>query len=346
LRYEQANATKDKKEKIMFIHTSMTVYGDSDIGRRRVLQIKTNAPKSPFVAESYMRNVMFEREVLAKWKGEVPGVAPVLPEYAMGTAGVAPIVPATNPLEEKEDVNECLITFNPKELLLLEKAFDNALTPRDLKSKAEKWTDEDQKKCQLTILRAKSEFKYVFPRKPNRRKSKSDENSLIGKNENSDSSKKTATKKKSSTLTKKSVAQTASKKAETKKEKSTKELPKNTKRASVGKNVNGPATKKSAMKLEKRDEPVDSDDEPIAMLKTPSKKAKSKVTAPKKTHLKKESTRVVDTSKKATPSKKASAQAKGKGVKHSATKKRGRDKSVEPSSKKTRSGSKSRNTRS
>lgn len=333
LRYEQANATKDKKEKIVFIHTSMTVYGDSEIGRRRVLQIKTKAPKSPFVAESYMRNVMFEREVLAKWKGEVPGVAPALPEYHMVAAGGAPILPTANPSEEKDDVNEYLITFNPKELLLLEKAFDNGLTPRDLKSKAEKWTDEDQKKCQLTILRAQNEFKYVFPRKPNRKKSMDDEDGDSGKIEKSEVA---------PTSTKKSAPQKASKKDDTKKAPSTKEILKKAKKSSTGKKKDsGPSLKKVATKIE----PVDSDDEPIVKLKTPAKKAKPKTPTPKKKSEKKENKKV-DTSKKATPTKKASTPAKEKSEKKSATKKRGREKSVGPSSKKTRSNSKSRSTRS
>jgi len=355
LRYEQANATKDKKEKIIYIHTSMTVYGESEVGRRRVLQIKTKAPKSPFVAESYRSNVMFEREVLAKWKGESPGAAPGLRDYQMGAVGGVPILPTANDSEEKDDVNEFLITFNPKELLLLEKAFDNGLTPRDLKSKAEKWTDEDQKKCQSTILRAQNEFKYVFPRKPNRKKSKDDEEVDSGKKEKS---------KVAPASAKKSTPPKASKKDDTKKKPSAKIVPKKVKKATPAKKKSsGPSPKKVATKIE----PVDSDDEPIVKLKTPAKKAaKPKTATPKKKSAKKD-TKKVDTSKKATPAKKAastpakkatstpakkatSTPAKGKIEKKSslssATKKRGRDKSVGPPAKKTRSNSKPRSTRS
>lgn len=333
LRYEQANATKDKKEKIMFIHTSMMVYGDSDISRRRVLQIKTNSPESPFVAESYMRNVIFEREVLAKWKGEVPGVAPLLPEHPMGQGEVGPIVPATNDSEKKEDQNEYLITFNPKELLLLEKAFDNGLTPRDLKSKAEKWTEEDKKKCQSTILRAQNEFKYVFPRKPNSKKSKNDEPAISGKNNQSNSAEKAATKKGALTLAKKSVPPMTSKKKNP-----IQQLPKKGKKLSIEKKMNnGPALKKSATIPEKEKE-IDSDDEPIVMLKTPSKKTKPKTATQKKINPKKENTVVEG------PPKKALAQVKGKSAKKPGAKKRGRDKSVGTTPKKTRSGSKSRTT--
>ncbi len=332
LRFEQAGVSKEKKEKIMYIHTSMTVYGESDLGRRRVLQIKTNAPKSPFVAESYMRNVMFEREVLAKWKGEVPGLAPVLAEYPMGATAIAPGIPpvaaaAAAPAEDKD--KEYLITFNPKELLLLEKAFDNGLTPRDLKSKAEKWTDDDQKKCQLTILRANNEFKYVFPRKPNRKKSEIEE----------------AKAKKSDAASSKKAAPKSASKAKP----ATKEPPKKAK-ATVTKKKDTPAKKKkkTPTKSVKKD-PVDSDDEPIVKLKTPAKKGKAKAATPKKTPAKKAEPKKAAPVKKATPAKKATptekaTPAKKKVVKKepASSKKRGRDKSPAPPPKKTRSSSKPR----
>ena len=362
LRYEQANATKDKKEKIMFIHTSMTVYGDSVVGRQRVLQIKTNAPKSPFVADSYMRNIMFEQQVLAKWKGEAPGVAPVLPQGPMGTAAAVAHVAATTPAEEEDEANEYLITFNPKELLLLEKAFDNSLTPRDLKNKADKWKDEDRKKCQSTILRAQNEFKYVRPRKPNSKKPKpADTNGETnGDNEmKSDSAKDPAAKEDAPVATKKPtspkmVVQKA-KKNDAAKGKAAKESPK---RASISKKKETkkdkpPTPKKSSKKPEKKESPVDSDDEPIVKLKTPAKKAKSKAATKKEnTPIKKESTptKPKKSAKKSANSdkkpKSATKKSSEKKKKEEPSKKRGRDKSVGPPPKKTRSGSKSRSSRS
>merc|ERR1712238_544662 len=63
------------------------------------------------------------------------------------------------------DGDEFIITFNPKEILLLEKAFDGKLTTRDMKSKADKWEEKDQFKCQATIKRLQNEFTYVDPSK-------------------------------------------------------------------------------------------------------------------------------------------------------------------------------------
>lgn len=269
------------------------------------------------------------------------------------TAPVPTILPAPNTTEEVEEINEYLITFNPKELLLLEKAFDNALTSRDLKSKAEKWTDEDKKKCQMTIRRAENEFKYVFPRKPNRKKLETDENNT------SNTPKETVTNKVTPTSGKKPVPKSLPKKDDTKKGKQTKDHPKKAKPSTAGKKNTGSTPKnfstkpmKPVTKSKTDDDPVDSDDEPIVKLKTPSKKAtpskKSKVKASgqKKNQAKKEITPLKETSKKANPTTKTSGQDKAKVVKKSDSKKRGRDKSVERSPKKARSSSKSRSTRS
>lgn len=174
LRYEQTDASKDKVEKVMFIHTCTTNYGDGIDGRRRVLQVKTGAPQKPYSPIAYVPNVVFEQQVLARWKGPGPAV-PNMAAMNMASFLVPPMVEggmmshslsaaamaATAPPEEGETV----ITFNPKELILLEKAFDNHLTNRDLKSKADKWSEDDKKACQLVIKRANAEFKWVASKK-------------------------------------------------------------------------------------------------------------------------------------------------------------------------------------
>ena len=175
LRYEQSNVTKEKQEHVMFIHTFMTVYGGGTDGRRRVLQIKTEAPKKPYVAIQYMSNPAFEQEVLAKWTGrpaqvqQAIAMAANFPPGLMGTAAAAAYVAATTP-DEEDDEPEFVITFNPKEILLLEKAYDDKLSTRDMKSKADKWEEKDQIKCQATIKRLQSEFIYVDPTKPTKKK--------------------------------------------------------------------------------------------------------------------------------------------------------------------------------
>jgi len=341
LRYEQAIATLDKEEKIMFIHTSMTVYGDSVTGRQRVLQIKTKAPTSPFVADSYMRNVMFEQQVLAKWNGQVPEAIPSPPQGPMGMAAEATFVAvAESPPPDSDDAPEYLITFNPKELLLLEKAFDNALTPRDLKSKADKWSDEDQKKCQLTIIRANNEFKYVRPRKPNKKKAIPAEKDATA--EKYDPSEEPGAKAPDNTSEKEEDGRS--------KEKATEESPKKIRKPSIIKK--GPNPKKSPKNAEKKENPVDSDDEPIVKLKTPTSKANGKATSKKATPTKKASKLAAKsnvTTKTTTSTKKAKtleAQSSKTGTKTTASKKRGRDKSVGPPPKKTRANSKVRTTRS
>jgi hypothetical protein len=151
LRFEQVDTTGDKKEKCLFIHTNITVWSDSMEGRRRVLQVKTGAPKKPYFAMSYVPNPMFEQQVYAKWKeSNLSGGARAF----------------------HGDVNETVITFNPKELILLEKAFDNSMTARDLKTKADKFTEDDRKACQSVIRRAQNEFVIAGP--PRKRRKKAD----------------------------------------------------------------------------------------------------------------------------------------------------------------------------
>ncbi|KAL3924896.1 MAG: hypothetical protein SGILL_000761 [Bacillariaceae sp.] len=181
LRYEQTTeASKDKTAHFLFIHTAASASGDAADGRRRILQVETDVPKKPWKAIKYVPNPVFEQQVLSKWKGPsvgitqeqvqrysmlmMQGAAPgmMFPQAAMGAAAAAAYVAANTSEEQEEGI---LITFNPKELILLEKAFDNKLTKRDLKSKGDKWTEEDKKNCQSIIKRAHNEFKYVRPKK-------------------------------------------------------------------------------------------------------------------------------------------------------------------------------------
>lgn len=151
LKFHQIDKTSSSKEKSLYIHTSVHVWSDGVDGRQRVIQVKTQAPLKPFMAVSYAPNAVFEQQVLAKWKGK-PLVAPLVPVVPAVAGAVSVQPPAPVPSVET------LITFNPKELLLLEKAFDNALTPRDLKTDVSKFTAEDKRKCQSVIRRATEEI--------------------------------------------------------------------------------------------------------------------------------------------------------------------------------------------
>jgi hypothetical protein len=296
LRSEQADTSQDKKEKILFIHTSMTLYGEAVDGRRRVLQVKTLAPKKPLEAVQYVPNPIFEQQVLAKWKGMASGMTPdqiqrlslammqgmMMPNPAMGMAAAAAHAAATTQVEEEEGT---LITFNPKELILLEKAFDNKLTNRDLKSKADKWSEDDKKNCQLVIKRANDEFKWVVVRK---RKTASDDDAPAAKKKKEDTAadgdKKPAAKKPA-----------AEKKAIPAKDKETKKTP--SKKATPKKS---PAKK---IKKEETAAATDSDDEPISKLKE-KKEAKKKETAaaPASRRKSKGSSASTTPAKKSTPS--------------------------------------------
>jgi hypothetical protein len=156
LRFEQLDSSKDKKEKCLFIHTSVQIWSDSVEGRRRVLQLMSGAPESPLMAKCYIPNPSFEQQVMAAWK--------------MAQAGAA-----GQPFTAVEDVeDETVISFNPKELILLEKAFDNLLTATDLKADAVKWTENDTIKCQRIIKRSNDEFVMIGPAKKRRKKTKTD----------------------------------------------------------------------------------------------------------------------------------------------------------------------------
>eukprot|EP00980_Cylindrotheca_fusiformis_P031794 scaffold26981_cov157-Cylindrotheca_fusiformis.AAC.3 len=152
LKFHQIDKNASDKEKSLYIHTSMHVWSDGMDGRQRVIQVKTKAPGNPFTAISYAPNPAFEQQVLSKWKG-VPIISPIAP--------IAPAMappPASVPVPRPPVSVDTLISFNPKELLLLEKAFDNALTPRDLKTDVSKFTADDKRKCQSVIRRAKDEI--------------------------------------------------------------------------------------------------------------------------------------------------------------------------------------------
>jgi hypothetical protein len=157
LRFEQLDSSKDKKEKCLFIHTSVQIWSDSVEGRRRVLQLMTAAPESPLLAKCYIPNPAFEQQAITAWK--------------MAQAGAA-----GQPFTAPED--ETVITFNPKELILLEKAFDNLLTATDLKSDAVKYSELDAIKCQRIIKRAKDEFVNIGP--PKKRRKKTDKPKVDG----------------------------------------------------------------------------------------------------------------------------------------------------------------------
>lgn len=231
LRFETMASGDKKVDQCLFIHTSMTVWSDGVDGRRRVLQVATGS------GLSYKPNALFEQQVLAKWKGQGPPLPLV----------VAPIGMAS---EQEEEENVTVITFNPKELLLLEKAFDNRMTSRDLKTNVHKYTDEDKKACQLVILRAQKEFVMRGPPRKRKKKSEeesSDEHSKLEKGEDKE---KTADNK----ISAKEPKPTPTKATPTKKLKTEEKVT--------------PAKKSKKMKKEVEDKvkKEDDDDEPISKM--------------------------------------------------------------------------------
>lgn len=248
LRFEQITNHKDKKEKFIFIHTSVSIYGDSVEGRRRVLNVKTGAPKNLYVGVVYAPNAIFEQQVLAKWKEQ-------------GSSGGTLVAGVEN---------EILITFNPRELILLEKAFDNLLTNKDRKLKDGEWTPDEMNACQRIIKRSHNEF--VFRGPPRKRRKKSE---MPAKDE---------TAAKAATPAPKKAAPAAKKAASPKKAApAAKKATTAAKKAASPKKA-APAAKKATKVAEKE---VDSDDEPISKLKakaaTPAKKGTKKSTGGKKT---------------------------------------------------------------
>lgn len=152
LRFETMTPGDKKLEKCLFIHTNVTVWSEGLDGRRRVLQVTTGS------GLRYKPNALFEQEVLNNWRGKGPAAA--IPR------------PVAGPKHDEEPAeNETLITFNPKELLLLEKAFDNRMTNRDRKTNVSKFTEEDRKAAQLVIQRAQKEFVMRGPSRKRKKKS-------------------------------------------------------------------------------------------------------------------------------------------------------------------------------
>ncbi len=158
LRFETMASGDNKIDKCLFIHTNMTVWSEGIDSRRRVLQVATGS------GLSYQPNALFEQQVLLKWKG----LSPLLPMPKALT-----MAPSDSEEEDEEEENVTVITFNPKELILLEKAFDNRMTSRDRKTNVNKYNDEDRKACQHVIRRAQNEFVMRGP--PRKRKKKSEE---------------------------------------------------------------------------------------------------------------------------------------------------------------------------
>ncbi|CAJ1899368.1 unnamed protein product [Cylindrotheca closterium] len=169
LNFQTADAAKTKKEKAMFIHTSNTIWCTAIDGRRKVVQVKTKGSSDPHMAVCYAPNPALEQKILSSWAvasgGSAPAAITMLPAptnniststttTTVPTTVVAPATTTSAPVATADT----LISFNPKQLMLLEKAFDNGLTPRDLKTDVKKTNAEDKKKCQLVIRRARDEI--------------------------------------------------------------------------------------------------------------------------------------------------------------------------------------------
>jgi hypothetical protein len=260
LRFEQVDTTGDKKDKCLFIHTSITVWTDSVEVRRRVLQVMTGVPEKPYFAVSYMPNHMFEQQVLAKWKEQ--GSA-----RGQSLTGV-------------ESEPETLVVFNPKELILLEKAFDNLMTAKDLKSDASKYTEDDKRACQRVIKRAQDEFVMRGPPRKRRKKAdkaKEGESKEVETKEGE--TQEGETQEGETKADKKAAPAPEVEKAAPAPEDKTAPTPKKNKRKSGGSDkAKEKEAKKGSTKEEEEKKTEDSDDEPISKLKpkvdakTPSKK--------------------------------------------------------------------------
>jgi hypothetical protein len=265
LRFEQLDSSKDKKEKCLFIHTGVQIWSDSVEGRRRVLQLMTAAPQSPLLAKCYIPNPAFEQQAMSAWK--------------MAQTGAA-----GQPFSPPED--ETVITFNPKELILLEKAFDNLLTATDMKADAVKWSENDTIKCQRIIKRAHDEFVMIGPAKKRRKKNDKP--------------------KKDGVVKEKADAKPAKEKADTKPKdtpKSPAKKPASAKKSKAAKAEEAEKPEERAKEEEKKEISEDSDDEPIRKLKETSvpKKAAEKSPTRSSRRSSKSSTPKAKTPKAKTP---------------------------------------------
>lgn len=174
---ETSSAAKGKGPNVMFLHTQLVTGQFFGFGAsRRVLQVKTEASNGkPYVASSFCPNPAFEQQVLELWAAQAGGsVRPAMPLLPIGggvgvAAGMS--VPAgpqvsgtTGANADDDDDYDTLIDFNPRELMILERAFDGRLRKQDLKQSVKKFNDKDKEECQEVIRRANSEFKYVLVR--------------------------------------------------------------------------------------------------------------------------------------------------------------------------------------
>lgn len=257
LHYQQVDANKTKKEKYLFIHTSHTIWSNAMDGRRKVVQVKSKGSSNPFMAVCYAPNATFEQKAVSSWAvatgGNPSGPTMVTNTTTIATATTASaakvaVVGASDPVPPAGPT-ETLISFKPKQLLLLEKAFDNGLTPRDLKTDVKKINAEDKKKCQNVIRRARDEI--ITTTKKRRKK-------------NPPAAAAVAVAKKPAPI------KEVEKKEE---ENSKKEEPKKKVSSPKKKVVKKAEVKKGSSSSEQED----SDDEPISAMKpTKTKRAKSK----------------------------------------------------------------------
>jgi hypothetical protein len=231
----------------------------------------TAAPENPLLAKCYIPNPAFEQQVINAWK---------MAQAGAGAAG--------QPFTAPED--ETVITFNPKELILLEKAFDNLLTATDLKADAVKYSESDAIKCQRIIKRSNDEFVMIDPSKK-RRKKRTDKPKVDG-----------VVKEKAEAKPKATPKSPTKKPASAKKSKA--------------------AKAEEAKKPEKKVKEEDSDDEPIRKLKEASPSKATKVAG--KSAEKSPTRASRRSSKSATPKEKKTPKAKTPKAEEGSSKKRGR----------------------
>ena len=253
LRYEQMDTGKDKNEKCLYIHTCNKVWSDSVEGRRRVLQLVTGSPSKPFLAKNYLLNPAFEQHVLNAWKAAT--ATGHMGEAAGEVGGAAK--------------GETLVTFNARELILLEKAFDGTITVPDLKMDASHPTEADAKKAQAVIKRANAEFVEIKRRRARKKVEKTG-----GKAEGD----KAAVKKQEAKTPEKAKSASHSTKKSTEKKSSVekkemKEAVKEEQETTKGEGKNEDVD-------DEEEEEQDSDDEPVSKLKekVESKKSPSRNT--------------------------------------------------------------------
>mmetsp|Transcript_25791 Transcript_25791/g.61098 ORF Transcript_25791/g.61098 Transcript_25791/m.61098 type:complete len:658 (+) Transcript_25791:252-2225(+) len=346
LRYEQAASensndvnegssakkAKAKGPKIMFLLTQPgTGQFNGTGGSRRVLQIKTGASNGkPYVATSFSPDPVFEQQVLELWAAQTGGSArpamPLVPMAAAAAAGglaVGATAAAGGQKKAEEDDYDTLIEFNPRELMILERAFDGRLRKQDLKQSVKKFNDKDKEDCQEVIARANAEFKYVMVRGPK---------------------KKTATKKKATAESKKRKSPPPEPQPADEKDKASKPSPAKKKKAEPkakpsetkkGTSAKAPAkTKKEAAASSKKTTPAPKSAK--KEKKEPAKSKKEVAASSKKSTPAAKSTKKKDEVKKGSPAKKTASPSKtiGGKSKKAGTPAKGAKKSSSPVKKK------------